>query len=180
MTDIRTAEPIAAPIRIEHALHATDWTRLADVMARAPLRVRAPAALARAFAASYASAFAFAGDTLVGCARALSDGEFYATLHDVAVDPDWQGVGIGRRLVLDLLDRLPVEKVYLTAVPGRQGFYARLGFLPQTTAMGWYAAAARGEAIARGTLLAPAADPAGAAGAADAGLASPGALALSN
>jgi GNAT superfamily N-acetyltransferase len=164
-------DPTEPAIRIEHALHATDWPTLAEVMARAPLKVRDPPDLARAAAASYANAYAFAGDVLVGGARAVSDGVFYATIYDVVVDPAWQGNGVGRRLVRDLLDRLPVDKVFLTSVPGKEGFYAKLGFLRQTNAMGWYTAEARADAVALGVLV---------AAGADGGLASPGPGAISN
>ena len=154
-----TPEPDTDPepdpaITISHTLHATDWARLADVMARAPLKSRDPGALARAYANSFAAAFAWHGGTLIGGARAVSDGVYYATIFDVAVDPDWQGIGVGRRLVQDLIERLPVEKIFLTSVPGKQGFYGRLGFLRQTNAMGWYAAPLRADAVASGILLA--------------------------
>ncbi len=140
-------------ITITHDLHATDWARLAAVMAAAPLAVREPADLARACRNSFAAAFAWHGDTLIGGARAVSDSVFFATICDVAVDPDWQGRGVGRRLVADLLDRLPFDKVHLTAVPGTRGFYEKLGFLRQTNAMGWYGASVRADAVARGILL---------------------------
>jgi hypothetical protein len=76
MSSPTTDENPATAIAIRHQLHATDWARLADIMARAPLTVRAPGDLARAAAASYANAYAFAGDTLVGVARAVADGVF--------------------------------------------------------------------------------------------------------
>lgn len=151
--------PVSPDITISHELHATDWQRLADIMARAPLTRRDPAKLALAYRHSYAAAFARANGALIGGARAISDGVYYAAIHDVAVDPDWQGHGVGRRLVQDLIDRLPVERIFLTAAPGRQGFYARLGFLRHANAMGWYAADARADAVGRGVLIAP--DPAG-------------------
>jgi ribosomal protein S18 acetylase RimI-like enzyme len=149
------SDTLPADFTVSPDLHATDWARLADIMARAPLRVRDPSGLAQAYRNSYAAAFARAGNTLIGGARAVSDGVYYATIYDVAVDPDWQGRGVGRALVQNLIERLPVEKIFLTSVPGKQGFYAKLGFLHQTNAMGWYAAPARAEAIERGVLLAP-------------------------
>ena len=142
-----------AVFAICHQLHATDWVRLADIMARAPLRERETGQLALAWRNSYAAAFAHAEGRLIGGARAVSDGVYYATIYDVVVDPDWQGQGVGRALVQDLIGRLPVEKIFLTSVPGKEGFYAKLGFLRQTNAMGWYAAPARAEAIARGVLV---------------------------
>jgi len=105
-----------------------DWDVLADIYARAPLAVRNAARIKRAFANSYLCCFAWVDGQLVGAARATSDGVYYATVMDVAVDPGFQGAGIGRKMMRELLRRLPVQKVYLTAVPGKEGFYEKLGF----------------------------------------------------
>ena len=115
-----------------------DWDVLADIYARAPLAVRTADEVRRAFANSYLCCFAWVDGQLVGAARATSDGVFYATVIDVAVDPGFQGAGIGRKMMRALLRRLPVKKVYLTAVPGKEGFYEKLGFLHQTNAMGFF------------------------------------------
>eukprot|EP00238_Polyblepharides_amylifera_P003367 CAMPEP_0196596048 /NCGR_PEP_ID=MMETSP1081-20130531/83836_1 /TAXON_ID=36882 /ORGANISM="Pyramimonas amylifera, Strain CCMP720" /LENGTH=76 /DNA_ID=CAMNT_0041920873 /DNA_START=502 /DNA_END=729 /DNA_ORIENTATION=+ len=40
---------------------------------------------------------------VVGCARAMSDGAFVAVICDVAVHPDFQGRGVGRQLIRNLL-----------------------------------------------------------------------------
>ena len=120
-----------------------DWDVLADIYARAPLAVRSAAEIKRAFANSYLCCFAWVDGQLVGAARATSDGVFYATVLDVAVDPGFQGAGIGRKMMHELLRRLPVQKVYLTTVPGKEGFYEKLGFLHQTNAMGLFPLSAR-------------------------------------
>tara|TARA_R110000868_G_scaffold6363_7_gene36111 strand:+ start:5337 stop:5831 length:495 start_codon:yes stop_codon:yes gene_type:complete len=130
-----------------------DWDVLADIYARAPLAVRNAAEIKRAFANSYLCCFAWVGGQLVGAARAMSDGVYYATVMDVAVDPGFQGAGIGRKMMHELLRRLPVQKVYLTTVPGKEGFYEKLGFLHQTNAMGLFPIAARDEALALGVLV---------------------------
>lgn len=135
-----------------------DWRQLASIMAAAPLTRREPEPLRRAFANSYRACFAHYGDGLVGAARATSDGVFYATVFDVVVAPEHQGRGVGRLIVEALLAELPFERVFLTAVPGKEGFYDKLGFLRQTNAMGRYAAAARATAIANGILKAELAD----------------------
>ena len=139
-------------ITLTHDLHATHWRRLAEIMAAA-LTARDPATLARAHAASFACVYAWDNGKLVGSARAVSDGVLYATIYDVVVDPACQGKGVGRKLVQNLIDRLPVERIFLTSVPDKQGFYAKLGFLRQTNAMAWYASEARSNALARGILL---------------------------
>lgn len=130
-----------------------DWDLLADIYARAPLAVRTAAEVKRAFANSYLCCFAWVDGQLVGAARATSDGVFYATVLDVAVDPGFQGAGIGRKMMGELLQRLPAEKIYLTTVPGKEGFYEKLGFLHQTNAMGLFPLSAREEAVELGVLV---------------------------
>ena len=139
--------------KVTYTRDGVDWAALADIYARAPLGERTAADLRRAFVNSYVCCFAWVDGKLVGAARATSDGVFYATIVDVAVDPGFQGAGIGRKMMQALLRRLPFPKVFLTSVPGKEGFYEKLGFLHQTNAMGLYAGPARAEAVARGVLL---------------------------
>lgn len=139
--------------KVTYARDGVDWAALADIYARAPLVERSPDELRRAFANSYVCCFARVDGRLVGAARAMSDGVYYATVLDVAVDPGFQGAGIGRMMMRALLRRLPFAKVFLTTVPGKEGFYEKLGFLHQTNAMGRYAGPARDEAVSLGVLV---------------------------
>lgn len=129
-----------------------DWHRLADIYERAPLARRAPCDLERAFRNSYLACFAFRDGELVGAARVNSEGVYYATIVDVAVAPEHQRQGVGRAMMGALLARLPMEKIYLTAIPGKERFYRRFGFLRQTNAMGLYIGRSRDQAIANGVL----------------------------
>jgi aralkylamine N-acetyltransferase len=89
---------------------------------------RAGEKIRRAFVNSHLVCFARDGATLIGASRALTDGEYHAVIYDVAVHPDYQARGIGRGLIEQLLDRLPVWRVMLVANTEVQGFYRRLGF----------------------------------------------------
>lgn len=140
---------------ITHDTSGIDWWRLADIMARAPLFERKPFDLATAFGNSYAVVFAYNDGELMGAARATSDGVFYASVFDAVVAPEHQGCGVGRLMLEALLTKLPVERIFLTSVFGKEGFYEKLGFLRQTNAMGLYGEPARGDAIARGVLSLP-------------------------
>ena len=140
--------------KVTFSRDGVDWDVLADIYARAPLADRPASEIKRAFANSYLCAFAWVDGQLVGAARATSDGVYYATILDVAVDPGFQGGGIGRKMMTELLRRLPVQKVYLTTVPGKEGFYEKLGFLPQTNAMGRFPALDREVAVDLGVLVA--------------------------
>ncbi len=130
-----------------------DWAEVAKIYARAPLVERTAAETKRAFANSYLVCFAWVDGKIVGAARVTSDGVFYATIIDVAVDPAFQRSGIGRKMMQALLRRLSGMKVYLTTVPGKEGFYEKLGFLRQTNAMGYFPASLRKEAVDRGILV---------------------------
>lgn len=69
-------------------------------------------------------------ERLIGFARATSDGIFRATVWDVVVDPDYQGGGLGRKLVQTVLSHphlSRVERVYLMTT-NQKGFYERIGF----------------------------------------------------
>jgi N-acetylglutamate synthase-like GNAT family acetyltransferase len=67
---------------------------------------------------------------LIGFARATSDGIYRATIWDVVVHPDYQGLGLGRKLVETVLTHPKVnrvERVYLMTT-NQQHFYERIGF----------------------------------------------------
>ncbi len=98
---------------------------------------RAVADLAMAIAHSDPVISAWDGDLMVGFARATSDRIYRATIWDVVVHPDYQGAGIGRRLVETILRHphvVQVERVYLMTTH-QQSFYEKLGFAvnPSTT-----------------------------------------------
>ena len=70
------------------------------------------------------------GIRLIGFARATSDGVYRAAIWDVVIDPDYQGLGLGRKLVETVLSHPlvnKVERVYLTTTH-QQSFYERIGF----------------------------------------------------
>ena len=74
-------------------------------------------------------------DKAVGVVRLLWDRGYIAFLSDVIVDPDYQGQGIGRKLVESCIERIrqsmkPGYKVKLTlnAAQGKEAFYEKFGF----------------------------------------------------
>ncbi|ABA21110.1 GCN5-related N-acetyltransferase [Trichormus variabilis ATCC 29413] len=69
-------------------------------------------------------------ERLIGFARATSDGIYRATIWDVVIHPDYQGNGLGSKLVETVLahPRMRwVERVYLMTT-NRQEFYEKIGF----------------------------------------------------
>ena len=84
---------------------------------------------------------AWDGENMIGFARATSDGIYRATIWDVVIHPDYQGGGLGRKLVQTVLSHplmSRVERVYLMTTH-QQKFYERIGFeYNQTTTMVLY------------------------------------------
>ena len=111
-----------------------DWQALTDLIRRAPLGDRPVALTERVFTGSYLCVFAYSDGRLVGAARAISDGVTSSAIYDVVVDPDYQGRGIGKQVMLFMLERLPKTSVMLVSVARHQAFYRRLGFKKLTTA----------------------------------------------
>ena len=69
---------------------------------------------------------------LIGFARATSDRAFNATIWDVAIDPDFQNLGLGKALMKYAIEKLRAEdisNITLFADPQVVNFYRRLGFM---------------------------------------------------
>lgn len=72
----------------------------------------------------------------VGMARVISDGGYMALIVDVMVLPEYQGKGVGRRLmenITEWLDQLTKDgrcvMINLMATPGNESFYEKFGFV---------------------------------------------------
>jgi N-acetylglutamate synthase-like GNAT family acetyltransferase len=78
---------------------------------------------------------------LIGFARATSDGIYRATIWDVVIHPQYQGNGLGTKLVETVLSHprmQKVERVYLMTTH-QQEFYKKIGFqINHTTTMVLY------------------------------------------
>jgi ribosomal protein S18 acetylase RimI-like enzyme len=75
------------------------------------------------------------GERLIGFARATSDGIYRASIWDVAIDPEFRGIGLGSKLVETVLSHPRmnrVERVYLMTTH-KQRFYERIGFQANST-----------------------------------------------
>lgn len=117
-----------------------DWLALAELYRVAPLGEKPPALLQKVFGNSLFRCFVYSGERLVGAGRALADGADCAYICDVAVHPDYQGLGLGRAVVERLVaDSRGHKKIILYANPGKEGFYLKLGFKRMNTAMAIFA-----------------------------------------
>ena len=122
-------------VQLSNALTGIDWTEAAEVFKLAPLGTREPEKLRLAFMNSQRVCVAKDGERLVGLVRAISDFEYQAAVYDMVLLPQYQGMGLGKKMMTHLLDGLDVQTVVLYAVPGKEPFYEKLGFLKMKTAM---------------------------------------------
>ncbi len=74
---------------------------------------------------------AWDGRELAGLARVLTDKIYRATLWDVIVHPDFQGIGVGESLVKEVLSHPVLSRVqkFWLNTRDKQSFYERFGFI---------------------------------------------------
>ncbi|MDH6303675.1 ribosomal protein S18 acetylase RimI-like enzyme [Parabacteroides sp. PF5-5] len=125
-------------LRIQHDTAGVDWKTVADTLRDVRMGYYAPDKHNRAFDNSYAVIFVFDGAVMVGFGRILSDGEYQSAIYDVAVNPDYQGRGIGKMIVCELMNTTPGCNFILYSSPGKECFYEKLGFRKMKTGMAAY------------------------------------------
>ena len=89
------------------------------------------AAIRRSWEAAGVVLGLYAGDELIGCARAVPDYSRHAYLSDVFVLPEHRGHGLGRWLVQTMLAHPAIGPVrWLLHTNDAHGLYRQLGFAP--------------------------------------------------
>jgi len=112
-----------------------DWREVYHLLQEAGLATYPPQTLQRAFENSYAVVFALKDSRVIGSGRALSDGAYQAAFYDCAVLPDYQGKGIERMIMDDILKRMAGCNIILYASPGKEAFYEQFSFKRMRTGM---------------------------------------------
>ncbi len=125
-----TRTPLTSTLEIREGLEGLTPGRIMTLYRRAPLLrpVDDPRRVWQMFENASLVLTAWHEGRLVGIARVLTDGVLYSYLCDLAVEPDVQGLGIGRRLIEAVLERCKGTELVLRDSDLSAGFYARLGF----------------------------------------------------
>ncbi|SHJ52235.1 Acetyltransferase (GNAT) domain-containing protein [Anaerocolumna jejuensis DSM 15929] len=83
----------------------------------------------------YLTAAVLNGET-IGLARVISDGGYVAYIADVIVNQEYQGKGVGRMILNDVMDYIKnvlsggeTVMVILVAAKGKEEFYEKFGFI---------------------------------------------------
>ncbi|WP_041959274.1 GNAT family N-acetyltransferase [Sulfurospirillum arsenophilum] len=119
-----------------YSTDALDWEELLHLYKIAPLGHKKLEDLKTVYGNSKYKCLVYKDHALIGVGRALSDGIDCSYICDIAIHPDFQGMGIGKEIVTKLIEfSKDHNKIILYASPGKEPFYAKLGFLPMNTAM---------------------------------------------
>ena len=71
------------------------------------------------------------GKTLVGMGRVIGDGACFFEIVDIAVDPDYQGYGLGRKIMEHIdgyLSSAAMEGSYVSMIADQPAFYEKRGY----------------------------------------------------
>jgi len=114
---------------------AVNWTTVSETLKRVGMGYYDPDLHKKAFEASHTTVFIYHADQLIGFGRAISDGAYQAAVYDCAVLPEFQGKGIGKIIMNNILSGISHCNVILYASPGKEGFYQTHGFRKMKTGM---------------------------------------------
>jgi hypothetical protein len=121
-----------------HTSAGVNWDDVASLFEQVGWGRRDPAQIGAAFARSSHVIFIYENDELLAFGRTMDDGCYYALLVDVVVKPGRQHSGLGREVVDFLRCALVGYRfITLTAAPGKEDFYLKLGWKRQATALIW-------------------------------------------
>lgn len=113
-----------------------EWERVRAILKSVGMGHYEPEMHRQAFEASYSTVFAYDSGRLIGFGRAISDGQYQAAIYDCAVLSEYQGKGIGRLIMEEIMGRIAHCNTILYASPGKEGFYQKHGFRRLKTGMG--------------------------------------------
>ena len=120
----------------KYSTDGVDWEELSALYRAAPLGDKTALHLQTVFSNSMFKCFVYKNSRLIAAGRALADGADCSYICDIVVLPSHQGTGLGKQIVSHLVEKSRGHnKIILYAVPGKETFYRKFGFLRMTTAM---------------------------------------------
>jgi ribosomal protein S18 acetylase RimI-like enzyme len=128
-------EMISLEIEIRHELLDSDWEIVSQTLKAVGMAYYEPHVHKKAFENSHTSIFVYYSGRLIGFGRAISDGVYQAAIYDVAIVPEFQKKGIGTTIFKNIVSNLPSCNFILYTMPGKEGFYRKLGFRKMKTGM---------------------------------------------
>ena len=125
-------------IQYKTDLSDVSWQRLTELFEAVGWDTRPPEDLKQACERSTYVRFAYHRNKIVGTGRIVSDGKYYAMIVDLAVDPAYQGNGIGSTILRQLTGEIAdYWIVSLRAAEGKEPFYLKRGWKKSKSAYHW-------------------------------------------
>ena len=125
-------------IRYMASLDGVVWERISQIFEAAGWGRRNPMELKQAFQTSTYVRIVYDNEKIVGFGRTVDDGQYYALIVDLLVDPEYQRKGIGTTVLKELRDDLDgYIFTSLTATIGKESFYRKQGWKKQMSAFFW-------------------------------------------
>nr|ARW69225.1 hypothetical protein [Polysiphonia sp.] len=129
---IKTNENENIYLNINHNINLYELEKLCDSVGwvRRPLK-KVKVALDNSFLIVSLLSYQEKQTRLIGFARVTSDGSFNATIWDVVIDPEFQGKGLGKALMKQIIKELrkyDISTITLFADPEVVKFYKHIGF----------------------------------------------------
>jgi ribosomal protein S18 acetylase RimI-like enzyme len=121
--------------KIQRNCSNINWNRVPEILQMVGMGFHEPEVHRAAFENSAVVVFILKNDQLIGFGRAISDGMYQAAIYDVAILPEYQRQGIGKRIISAITDALPGCNFILYASPGKEEFYQKLNFRRMKTGM---------------------------------------------
>jgi ribosomal protein S18 acetylase RimI-like enzyme len=115
-----------------------DWDLVSNILKNVGMAYYEGEVHKKAFENSHTVVFVFDEDKLIGFGRAISDGVYQAAIYDIAILPEYQGKGIGRKLVSCIVKCIPQCNFILYAAPDKKAFYEKLDFKKMKTGMAMF------------------------------------------
>lgn len=119
---------MAEDIRISFDIVGLDWAEVSSLYRVAFGFSLSADAMEKSFSNAYKVCTAWDGDRLCGAVYAISEGVLDATLHGLAVHPDYRGRGIATQMLTQIVKQLGDMSILLTTDPEHVEYYRRLGF----------------------------------------------------
>jgi aralkylamine N-acetyltransferase len=127
-------------VYIKTSTEDVDWERVAWLLKSFGLSGFDANTQEKVFKNSYATAFVYDDEKIIGVGRALSDGICQAAIYNIALDEEYHGKQIGRDIIENLLDQVKGCNVILYTHPQTVAMYEKFGFRRMKTGMAIYQA----------------------------------------
>ena len=125
-------------IRYKNNLDGISWERISEIFEAVGWGRRNPKELKQSFEKSSYVRIAYDKEKIVGFGRTVDDGQYYALIVDVLIDPEYQRKGVGATILKELKNDLEQYLfTTLTAATGKDLFYEKQGWKKQNSAYLW-------------------------------------------